>query len=220
VDISDIFVFDGTTNTGFRLDTDINGTGYTVSNVTTNTFRLLNEGDAIDATAFPAYYSGGKVRKAVTEVSGLWHLEGEDVVALANGYVVEDLTVTDGKITLPEPCSRIHVGLPYTAEIETLNLDAGQGQATIQGKAKKISRLSVLVENSLGMWAGPRRDAMRETGFRPPAQWGQPPDLKTGVADLTLKPDWNKEGSYVIQQRDPLPSNILGLIPDATVGGN
>jgi len=151
----------------------------------------------------------------------LWHLEGEKVVALANGYVVKDLTVTSGAVTLPTAASRVHVGFPYTAEIETLRLDAGAASAeTVQGKHKKVSRLTVRCEQTLGFAAGVSRDRLREAKFGLQANWGQPPEMLTGDKDVTLPPDWNKEGKYIIQQTDPLPLTVLALIPDVTVGGN
>jgi hypothetical protein len=112
------------------------------------------------------------------------------------------------------------VGLGYTCEIETLRIDAGAGSETVQGKDKKISRLTVRVESSLGFWAGPDRNSMREAKFGLPSLLGQPPELIDGDRNITLSPHWNKDGKYVIQQRDPLPLTILSLIPDAIVGGN
>ncbi len=222
VDISDLKVIDTTTNQGYSLDTEINGTGYTVANVTATTFELQNNAVDVDGTAMGVYYSGGNVRLATTTISNLWHLEGRtDVVALANGYVLKDLTVSNGKITIDAPASRIHAGLPYLSEIETLRLDAGSASSeTVQGKAKKISRLTVRLNRSLGFWTGVSRDRMREAKFGLPANYGQPQELITGDKDVTLPPDWNKDGKYIVQQRDPLPLTVLALIPDAIIGGN
>jgi hypothetical protein len=222
VDISDLKVTSTTDAQGYAVDTDINGTGYTIANVTATTFELQNNAVDVDGTAFGVYYSGGKVRLAKTTIGNLWHLEGRtDVGGLANGYVFRSKTVTNGTITLDSPASRVHAGLLYTADLETLRLDAGaKATDSVQGKAKKISRLTVRVEHSLGFWSGVSRDRMREAKFGLPAQYGQPPDLITGDKDITLTPEWNKEGQYVVQQRDPLPLTILSLIPDAIVGGN
>jgi hypothetical protein len=220
VDIEGINVVDATETTGFKIDTtDINGTGYTVANVTATTFELQNNGSDVDGTGFATYRSGGNVRKAITEVPNLWHLEGESVAGLANGYVVSG-TVTNGTLTLADPSSRIHIGLGYTSEIETLRLDTGQGSESIQGKNKKIGRMSVTLDKTIGMKAGVVRSRLREVNFSSPALWGQPPEMFTGVKDFTLPPDWNKDGTYVLRQDNPLPSTILALIPDAVVGGN
>ena len=220
VDISDVNIIDLTENTAQAPATLLNGTGYTVANVTTHTFELQNNGVDVDGTLFGSYDDGGYVRLASTSVGNLWHLEGESVTALANGYVVKDLTVASGKITLPDAASRVSVGFPYTCEIETLRLDAGSGSETIQGSDKKIARLTVRVDQTLGFWAGPDADHMREAKFGLPALLGQPPEMVNGDKNVTLSPHWGKDGKYVIQQRDPLPLTILSLIPDAIMGGN
>jgi hypothetical protein len=220
VDITGIKVIDSTATRGWSYDTEVEGAGYTVAGATTNTFELQNNGVAVDSSAFKIYSSAGVVRKAVTTLSGLWHLEGQVVVALANGYVVRDLTVSSGAVALPSPASRVHVGLPYTSEVQSLRIDGGKVIDIIQGKDKKIGRLSMRFENTLGGWYGPDRDHMREIKYGLSAQYGQPPAWVTGDKGVTMSPSWNKDGYVIVQQRDPLPMNLLALIPDVVVGGN
>ena len=223
VDLSDILVKDVTANDttrGWVEDTDLVGTGYTVANVTSTTFELQNNAVDVDSTAFPVYFRGGNVREAVTVIGGLWHLEGETVVALANGYVERGLVVTGGKVTLTTAASRVHIGIPYTAEIETLRLDAGAGAESVEGKDKKRSRLSLRLKDTLGLWFGTNRTKMYEAKFGLPELYGQPPAMVTDTKGMTLSPKWDKHGKTVVQQRDPLPATILSITPDHTVGGN
>ena len=221
VDINGIQEVDTSTTAGHVTSDDYNGTGYTIANVTATTFELQIEGVNVDGSAFAAYSSGGEVREAVTTVSGLWHLEGATVVAAANGYAEEDLTVSGGAITLSAAASRVHIGLPYYCRLKTLPISSyAEGGQTIQGRAKNISRLTVQVERTMGMWYGPDVDHMREAKFGLPALYGQPLVMVTDDIDVTMKGDWDKRRQVVIEQRSPLPMTILSLIPDVQSGGN
>tara|TARA_R110000851_G_scaffold72582_2_gene160813 strand:+ start:589 stop:3672 length:3084 start_codon:yes stop_codon:yes gene_type:complete len=223
VDLSAIRETTTATNTGEQLSTGAegyNGTGYTVANITTDTFELTIEGTNVDGSAYAAYSSGGAARKAVTTVSGLWHLEGATVVATANGYAENNLVVTNGSITLGAPASRIHVGLGYFCRLITLPLTQYADGRGTDGRAKNVSRLTVQVARSMGMWFGPSIDLMREAKFGLPALYGQPLEAVTEDIDVTMKANWGKRKQVVLEQRDPLPLTILALIPDATLGGN
>ena len=220
VDISGVRELDETKTTLEAVSEDYNGTGFTITNVTADTFELQNAGADYDGSGFAAYSSGGVVRKAVTTVSGLWHLEGATVVAAANGYAQTGLTVTNGTVTLAEPASRIHIGLPYTCRMITLPVSTYGSQAPVDKRTMNISRLTVQVERTMGMWTGPALDQMREAKFGLPAKYGQPLPMVTEDIDVTIKSDWDKKKQVVIEQRSPLPMTILAIAPDITVGGN
>jgi hypothetical protein len=220
VDINGIYVVDTTVDQGKSLSTEIIGLGYTVANKTTNTFELQLNASNVNGTAFAVYDSGGIVRKAVTSVGGLWHLEGESIVGLANGYATGALTVANGTVTLPNAASRVHLGLNYTSTIKTLKLDNANPLDTVQGRNKKLTRLTLRLEDTMGLWHGPDLTHMREAKFGLPALYGQELSMITGDKHVTLSPSWNKNGQIVIQQLDPLPMTILGINPDVVVGGN
>jgi hypothetical protein len=61
---------------------------------------------------------------------------------------------------------------------------------------------------------------MREIKYGLPSQYGQPPEWVTGDKGVTMSPSWNKDGYVIVQQRDPLPMNLLALVPDVLIGGN
>ena len=221
VDLSEILKVDPSVTKGAALQDDLNLNGFTVANVTANTFELQSNGTDVDGTAFAAYSSGGKARKAVTTISGLWHLEGQQVTGAANGDVLDPLTVSNGSITLPAKASRIHLGLPYTSTMKTLRLNVPSGDGTtIQARDKKISRLTIRTEKTMGMKVGPDEATLREVKFGVAGRFGQPRVLFSGDKDTTLKPAWAKDGEFFVVQDDPMPLTILSVIPDAIVGGN
>lgn len=220
VDIADVFEV-STSNTRREVpSSDYTGTGFTIANVTTNTFELQNAGADYDGSGFAAYSSGGVVRKAVTTISGLAHLEGAEVVAAANGYAETGLTVSSGSVTLSTPASRVHVGLPFTCQMITLPISTYGSRNVVDKRAMNISRLTVQVERTMGMWTGPTPDQMREAKFGLPALYGQPLPMVTEDIDVTLKADWGKKKQVVIEQRSPLPLSVLSITPDVSVGGN
>lgn len=223
VDISDIVwetSYDDLDNT--VVPDQLNGRRYYVASATTNTFALTDQyGANIDGTAFAAYVEGGYVRKAVLSVTGLDHLEGAEVSVLSDGNVVEDLVVTNGGITLPRRASRIHIGLKYIADIETLNIEAGQ--ATIQGKMKSIPRVTLRLDKTRGLFVGPSEDQtiqlnLTEMKQREYELMGNPTDLFSKDKDIDLEPDWNSHGRIFIRQRYPLPITVLAVIPVIEIG--
>jgi len=165
--------------------------------------------------------------KAVDEVGGLWHLEGKQVGVFADGFVVanpnnasyETLTVANGAITLAEPYTVIHVGLPFTSDLETLNIDSDSGQS-FADKQKQVSRLTIFVEKSRGLFAGP--DSSHLTEYK--AASNKTPDLPvaltTGLISMNIKAEWNSSGSVFIRQTDPLPLSILSIIPSGFIPQN
>jgi len=161
--------------------------------------------------------------KAIREVGNLWHLEGKRISALGDGFVVanpnnseyQSLTVTSGAITFAEPYSVIHVGLPYNSDMQTLNIDDDGKQSTIADLKKNISKVSLLVESSRGIWAGPDENNLDESKLRESEGYDDPIALKTDLISINIKPEWNSTGSIFIRQFDPLPLSILSV----TAGG-
>jgi hypothetical protein len=152
-----------------------------------------------------------------TTISGLDHLEGEDVVVLADGYRVPNITVSGGQIALPRVASVVHVGLEYLSEIETLGIDTN-AEATL-GRKKNVSEVAIQVLNSRGGWVGPTRDNMVEIKPRFDSDGYDTMSLKTFEQRVTIGADWNDNGRVVIQQRDPLPMTILAITPEFVLGG-
>ena len=214
VDISDVTT--GLNSAGAATGmSQINDLRFTVANKTTNTFEL----SGINGSAFTAYTSGGEVRKAVTSISGLDHLEGETLACLADGNVVAGLTVSSGAVTLSRAASRVHMGLGYTTDLETLDLNYTSKAGTIQGRLKKVSKVILRFEDTRGGFVGPDADNLVEMKQREFELLGQPTQLITGDREVVITPDWNTGARIFIRQTDPLPLTLLAVVPDVAVGG-
>jgi hypothetical protein len=199
--------------------TELNQHYYKAANVTANTFELQNTDSVdIDGTGFGAYVSGGEVRKTITTVTGLDHLEGKSLSILADGSVQPARTVVDGSITLQRAASEIHAGLGYISDIETLdillNVD-GAGQA----KQKKIDAISLKVEQSRGFFAGNSEETLTEYKQRTDEDYGVPTRMETGIQRMIMDSSWTTAGRVFIRQIDPLPLTILAITPSVTPGG-
>ncbi len=170
---------------------------------------------------------------AVDELSGLFHLEGEEVSVFGDGLVVASpknsayvaVTVTDAKITLEKPYGVIHVGLPYLSDVETLDIDTAQSE-TLKHKSKNISEVNFQVEDTRGVFAGPRPptddatdplERLYEWKIRDLEGYDSSVDLFTGVGDVKIEPEWNSNGRVFIRQVDPLPLTLLAVFPSGKI---
>ena len=154
-------------------------------------------------------------------VTGLDHLEGKTVGILGDGNVFPQQVVTNGRVKLDSPASKITIGLPYTAELETLDLDVGD--PTIQAKRKKLSAVTVKVDNTRGLKIGGvyengQYSRLTEVKERTNQMYGTPIGLLTGQERVILDPNWNSNGRILIRQDNPLPCTILAVVPEVDIG--
>jgi hypothetical protein len=204
--------------------TELNDTRFKVANVTANTVELTNQytGNDVDGTGYTAYTSGGEARKAVNSIGGLWHLEGKTLSVLSNGNVEPATTVTNGTASLQNYGSRITAGLGYTADIETLDLNAPIEGGALQARRRKVGSLAAFVEETRGMWVAESLekvsgDEAYELKQRENEFYTAPVALKTGVVEILPAGSWGLQGRVAIQQRDPLPITVLSLMPEMNV---
>ena len=167
---------------------------------------------------------------AVDTVTGLWHLEGKDVSVFADGNVAGSpnnaeytvVTVTDGQAVLDRPYGVIHVGLPYISDFETLNVDSAQGEGLV-GKFKKAGKVTLTVEKSRGIFAGPKPpvddeddplDGLDEARSRNEESYDEPAALVTDEVEIILGTEWNSNGRIFVRQVDPVPLSVLSVAID------
>lgn len=144
-------------------------------------------------------------------IGSLWHLEGKAVAVLQDAAVAGPFVVQNGQIQLQSPGGVVAVGLPYTAEVETLELNDPGGES-MRDKNKLAYKASLLLLASRGVKAGGIRDRLYPVKERSYEDFGQPPFLKTGVVDIDIPAGWGVDAGRIrIVSDDPLPLEILSI---------
>jgi hypothetical protein len=147
-----------------------------------------------------------------TSITGLGHLEGKTVAVLADGQVIDGLSVSGGAVALPYLASVVHVGLPYNCTIGTLGITTGQPDD--YNSKKNVSMLIISFLKSRGGFAGPSVDKLTEIRPRLETDGYGTIQLKTYEDRVAIEPEWNENGKVFFQQQDPLPCAILAITPE------
>jgi hypothetical protein len=176
-------------------------TGYTSPTVVTGV--VLYDVEAANLAAGEWYYM-------VPSLTGLFHLEGSDVSVLADGGVIEGLTVSGGTITLDEHSGYVIVGLAYRGIAKLQSIEGGGGNGRAQTKPRAITYLGVKFRNSIGTAFGTSLYNTEIPAYRQTDEVaGRPPRLFSGSLAIQI-PDGFDEGEkniYIVHEK-PTPSNI------------
>lgn len=177
----------------------------------------------------------------IQTVTNLWTLEGQTVSVFADGFVVgspnntlieKQYTVANGQITLDKPYAHIVVGLPIIYDIETLDMDTAAGDSILDTK-KNITRIAAYVINTRGVFAGrrnPDTDPLNTAADPLFGLYEKKPEviatyddvwpLETRPIYINIEANWNRNGRVFIRQVDPVPMQIVALVPEGKVATN
>lgn len=184
-------------------------------------------------TPVPAVSGQWSISTPTSVVHGLNHLEGMTVAILADGSVVNNAVVSNGRIILPRAASSIVVGLPYVCQLQTLYLDPPGQSASVQGKRKNIYNVIVRLETSRGIKVGTNQPDASTQVNGATAPWGDLKEVKernalvtagseiplfTGDHYLNVPANWDEKGQVAIEQTYPLPANVLCCIQNYVIG--
>ena len=194
---------------------------YTIGGATRRYIAYLEaeaqEGDTQSGWAYSDMmltYSGA----AATTITGLDHLEGEEVWVLRDGARHPNCTVSGGSITLQIASEVVQVGLPCPAVLETMNIDGGSQSGTSQGKTKRVHAMTIRVDNSLGGMAGPDDANLTEMRYRTPSvPMGEAPPPFTGDVEMEWGGDYSKQMVVRIVKDRPMPMTVIAIMPQAVV---
>ena len=159
-------------------------------------------------------YSGS----STSTLRGFLHLRGEDVACLADGNVIDGITVAaNGTVTLDAASTKVSIGLPMTSKLVTLPADLGEVRelGSTQGRFMNADEVAVTVVDTRGIAVGREGAFLNEvkefTG-------DDPIPLATTTHVVVIEGDWERDQSLEIAQMYPLPMYVTAIGPSWSMG--
>lgn len=150
---------------------------------------------------------------AFTSVS-VAHLAGNTVDVVADGLVMEQVTVpAGGTLTLPRAANKVQVGRHFQSYGRLLTPELGSQAGTAQGSSMRSGRITLRFLNTLGATVENEDGDAEQLPFQ---QFGatlldQPPPLFTDLLDVS-RLGWNRGYSELTIRQDlPLPMHLLAV---------
>lgn len=154
-----------------------------------------------------------------TSITGLDHLEGEEVAILADGSAVASQTVTAGGITLDNAASVVHAGLAYSPVLKPMRIEIALKDGTAQGRFRRVNKITVKCYRSGSFQAGADASSVDEVPRRTSDDpMDNNPPLFTGDCPIEYDGRNDREGEFIITQDNAMPLTIVNIMQDIEVG--
>ena len=154
---------------------------------------------------------------AVSSLSGLSHLEGEEVVVWGNGKDLGRKTVVSGVIdTLPEPVTTAVVGLPYTAQWKSTKLAFVLKDEPLQLTFhKRIFQIGFVLADAYpqSLTFGPSFDVMDDMPlYENSEEVGD--DVRESYDEelIEFPGEWSNDSRVCVQAASPRPVTVLAAV--------
>ena len=189
----------------------------------------FKDNDAVESAFFVDCGVTKTFEEAVTEVTGLSHLEGCAVSVLADGAPEMSHTVQDGKITLLYPAKTVTVGLGYTSVLCPMPAEADMQTGSSLGKRRAYGKCVLRLHRSVGgSYADSRNgdlfrtEAWQERTFYDlpflPDVYGQACRPFSGDMEITLPSGQDNDTTIWIKQDSPMPFRLVAVCADVDFG--
>lgn len=141
--------------------------------------------------------------------AGLDYLEGESCRVKADGYVMEDETVTAGSVTLSRDVDTLfEIGLNFDPTVKTLPYSNPEQAGDVVGKKKRIHEAVLRVYDTSDIRVNDNFVSFRDFGA---GLLDVPVPRFTGDKKISGIRGWDEFGQITITQADPLPMTVLGI---------
>ena len=195
--------------------TELDGNIYSMNdiNVSGLNFALNDSTDstAIDSTEYSAYTSGGTVQRFENTFTNLGHLEGETVAILADGDALATEVVSTGSVTADEFANKVHIGLPFTSQVETMPIVVSGREGISAGRKARIASVLINFYDTYNVECG--RDSSNLDDIKFPNLTDDPIPLYDGWLQHPILGGYYRNPSIYLQTDEPLPMKIRAICP-------
>ena len=162
-------------------------------------------------------YLEGNFVKAQTLISGLEHLEGEEVAIWADGKQQKNKVVQQGLIELDEPAHNVAVGLPIKNSFISVPLIANY-EAELQGRTKNISQVYLRSSYDGVMYAmtypsGKWYECTKVDKYK------QTKGDESYLTLVQLSGEWDEQTQFAVKHTDCKPLEIQAICLDISYEG-
>lgn len=163
----------------------------------------------------PIYLDCAKMQRAspaTDTFTDFGYLEGETVHCVVDGSYVGTKTVSSSTITLDDDATELIAGLNYRTLIEPMVPEAGSAIGSALGAIKRIDKIVLHFLRTIGAKFGRDEDNLIEISMRgSDVALNDPTPLFTGQKVEDFPGDYERDGTVVVVQDDPLPFTLLGF---------
>ena len=153
-------------------------------------------------------YSG----TSASSLSGLSHLEAENISINGNGATHSKKAVSSGAVTLDRSVTKAHAGLPFDSTMQTMRIEAGATDGSAQGKIKRIDEVNLRLYRSVNALVGNALTNLDRIPFRSGAdEMDEPIPLFTGDKEIDMPAGYDQDGYIFVRQDLPLPMTVIGI---------
>jgi hypothetical protein len=127
----------------------------------------------------------------------------------------------DGGLTLPAPVSTAIVGLPFVSQLQPMRMDLPMRDGTAQARKWRISRVALMLYESLGGQVASAPEAQFETlqYRRVSTPMDQPPALFNGELEVPVGSNARGGADVIVRTNAPLPLNVKAIVLKGDVYG-
>jgi len=153
------------------------------------------------------------LHRCVDRVSGLDHLEGEQVLLLLDGVEIGPLQVIEGAIDLPRKAAVVQAGLAYTSLLESREVEVQSRAGSTEAAPTRVHRVALRVLAGVGGEVRAGKDGAWQPVLTldPAEPLTRPPRLLSGDAWVTTDGAWTDDATVTIRSNRAYPFEVLSM---------